>query len=61
MSFIDVAIPAIVGGVALLWPKVMFLGSRATPTEQKLRWIRYAGVALLLVAAFYLVIKFVGM
>lgn len=38
MSFIDVLIPAIIGIVVLLWPKVLFVGSRATPTEQKLRW-----------------------
>jgi hypothetical protein len=30
MSFIDVAIPAIIGIVVLLWPKVLFVGSRAT-------------------------------
>ena len=60
MSFIEVAIPAIIGFVVLLWPKVLFLGSRATPTEQKLRWVRYAGIALLFVAALYLVIKLVG-
>jgi len=57
MSFIDVAIPAIISIVVLRWPKVLFVGSRATPTEQKLRWIRYAGTALLFVAALYLVIK----
>jgi len=60
MSFIDVAIPAILGIVVLLWPKVLFVGSRAAPTEQKLRWIRYAGIALLSVAALYLVIKIVA-
>lgn len=60
MSFIDVAIPAIIGIVVLLWPKVLFVGSRATATEQKLRWIRYAGIALLSVAAVYLVIQFVA-
>jgi hypothetical protein len=60
MSFIDVAIPAIIGIVVLLWPKVLFVGSRAAPTEQKLRWIRYAGIALLFVAALYLVIKLVA-
>ena len=60
MSFIEVAIPAIIGFVVLLWPKVLFLGSRATPTDQKLRWIRYAGIALLFVAALYLVIKLIA-
>jgi hypothetical protein len=60
MSFIDVAIPAILGIVVLLWPEVLFVGSRAAPTEQKLRWIRYAGIALLSVAALYLVIKIVA-
>jgi len=60
MSFIDVAIPAIISIVVLRWPKVLFVGSRATPTEQKLRWIRYLGTALLFVAALYLVIKLIA-
>jgi len=60
MSFIDVAIPAIISIVVLRWPKVLFVGSRATPTEQKLRWIRYLGTSLLFVAALYLVIKLIA-
>jgi len=60
MSFLDVAIPAMIGIVVLLWPKVLFAGSRAAPTEQKLRWIRYAGIALLFVAALYLVIRLIA-
>jgi hypothetical protein len=60
MSFVDIAIPAIIGIAMLLWPKVLFVGSRATPTEQKLRRTRYAGIALLSVAAVYLAIKLVA-
>ena len=58
MSFIDVAIPGIIGIIAFVWPTLMFLGSRATPSEKKIRVIRYVGVFLLLVAAFDLVAKF---
>jgi hypothetical protein len=57
MSFIDVAIPAIVGFVALVWPNVLFTGSSATPNAQKIRLIRGGGVALLVAAAIYLVVK----
>lgn len=60
MSLIDVAIPGLVGLVVFLWPKAMFLGSRAAPTEKKIRLLKYVGAFLLLVAAFNLVIKFVG-
>jgi hypothetical protein len=60
MSFIDVAIPAIIGSVALAWPQVMFYGSSAAPTEDKLRNIRIAGVLLLAAAACYLVVKLVS-
>jgi hypothetical protein len=60
MSFIDVAIPGIVGLVALVWPQLMFYGSRATADEKKIRLIRIIGVVLLVVAAIYLVIKLVG-
>jgi hypothetical protein len=57
MSFIDVAIPAIIGFVALAWPRAMFYGSRAAPDEKKIRLIRGGGVVLLVVAAIYLVVK----
>jgi hypothetical protein len=57
MSFIDVAIPAVIGLVALVWPHAMFYGSRTTPDEKKIRLIRGAGMVLLLAAAVYLVIK----
>ena len=60
MSFIDVAIPAVIGLVALVWPHAMFYGSRTTPDEKKIRLIRGAGMVLLLAAAVYLVIKLAG-
>ena len=59
MSWIDVAIPGIIGLVVLLRPKVMFVGSRATATEKKIRVLRYVGGFLLLVALFNVVAKFV--
>jgi hypothetical protein len=57
MSFIDVAIPAVIGLVALVWPNAMFAGSSATPDAKKIRLIRGVGVALLVAAAIYLVVK----
>jgi len=57
MSFIDVAIPAIIGLIALVRPQIMFSGSRATPNEKKIRLIRSIGVILLAAAAIYLGIK----
>jgi hypothetical protein len=60
MSFIDVAIPAVIGLVALVWPHAMCYGSRTTPDEKKIRLIRGAGIILLLAAAVYLVIKLAG-
>ena len=57
MSFIDVAIPAIAGFVLLVWPNVVFYGSRATPDEKKIRLIRGIGAALLAVAIIYLGIR----
>ena len=58
MSFIDVAIPAIIGLVALVRPQIMFYGSRVTPNEKKIRLIRGVGVILLAAALIYLGIKF---
>ena len=60
MSFIDVAIPASIGLVALVWPNVMFAGSSATPDARKIRLIRGGGVALLVAAAIYLFVKLAG-
>ena len=60
MSYIDVAIPGIIGLLALAWPQVMFVGSRAAPDEKKLRLIRRFGALLLGVAALYLFIKLAG-
>jgi hypothetical protein len=60
MSYIDVAIPAIIGLVALIWPQLMFYGSRATPDEKKIRILRGIGVALIVAALIYLGIKLVA-
>jgi hypothetical protein len=60
MSYIDVAIPAIIGIFALLWPQVAFVGSRTSPDERKLRIIRWVGAGLLVVAALYLAIRLMG-
>ena len=59
MSFVEATIPGVIGFIATLWPQVFFVGSNATATPQKLRWIRRAGVILLLVAASYLTISLV--
>jgi len=57
MSYIDVALPAIIGLVALVRPQLMFYGSRATPDDKKIRMLRWIGVVLLIAAAIYLGIK----
>ena len=57
MSFIDVAIPAIIALVALVRPQLTFYGSRATPDEKKIRMLRWVGVVLLVAALIYLGIK----
>ena len=57
MSFIDVAIPAIIGLAALVRPQIVFYGSRATPDEKKIRLVRGIGAILLVVAIIYLGIK----
>jgi hypothetical protein len=60
MSYIDVVIPAIIGLVALVWPKVMFAGSSVTADAKKIRLIRAVGVILLAAATIYLAVKLVG-
>jgi hypothetical protein len=60
MSYIDVAIPALIGLVALVRPQLMFYGSRATPDERKIRMLRGVGVALIVAALIYLGIKLVA-
>lgn len=57
MAFIDVAVPAIAGFVLLVWPNVVFYGSRATVDEKKIRFMRGIGAVLLVVAIIYLGIR----
>jgi hypothetical protein len=54
MSYIDVAIPAIAGLLALARPDMFF---RKPPDMRKLRLIRLFGVLLLVVAAIYLALR----
>ena len=60
MSFIDAAIPGIMGFVLLIWPQAMFVGARVNPDAKKIRLLRGAGALLLLVAVVYLVIRLAG-
>jgi hypothetical protein len=57
MSYIDVAIPGLIGLVAVIRPQVMFYGSRAAPDPRKLNILRGIGAALLVAALIYLGIK----
>ena len=57
MSFIDAAIPGIVGLVLLIWPQSMFVGAQVSPDAKKVRLLRGAGALLLFVAAVYLVVR----
>ena len=52
--------PAIIGLVALVWPKVMFAGSSVTADAKKIRLIRAVGVILLAAATIYLAVKLAG-
>jgi hypothetical protein len=60
MSFIDAAIPGIMGLVLLIWPQAMFVGARVNPDAKKIRLLRGAGALLLFVAAVYLVARVAG-
>ena len=58
MSYIDVAIPAVVGALALARPEIFF---RKPPDMRRLRLIRLFGVLLLIVAAVYLAMRLAGL
>jgi hypothetical protein len=58
MSYIDVAIPAIAGLLALAWPELL-LGK--SPDMRKLRLVRLFGVFLLIAAAVYLALRLAGL
>ena len=60
MSFVDVAVPGIIGLVLLMWPQAAFAGSQVTPDAGKIRTMRIAGSLLLVAAAIYLAVKLVG-
>jgi hypothetical protein len=57
MSYIDVAIPAVAGLLAVAWPQ-MFL--RKPPDASKVRVVRLFGVLFLVVAAAYLAMRLAG-
>jgi hypothetical protein len=57
MSYIDVAIPAIAGLLAVGWLQ-MFL--RKPPDASKVRLVRLLGALLLVVAAGYLAMRLAG-
>ncbi len=59
MSWIDIAIPGLVGLVLIIWPQSMFFGARVSPNEKRIRLLKQCGVGLLLVAALFLLIKLV--
>lgn len=60
MAYIDVAIPGALGLLILVWPRFVFRGSRVSPDEARLRLVRGAGLALVVVAAAYLGIRLAG-
>jgi len=57
MSYVDVAIPAIAGFLALAWPQVFL---RKPADEQKVRRVRLFGMLFLAVAALYLAMRLAG-
>ena len=60
MSYVDVAIPGLIGLVMVVWPRSIFVGSRVTPDPKKVRLIRGLGAVLLLVAIIYQGIRLAG-
>jgi hypothetical protein len=57
MSFIDVAIPAVVGLVALVWPHTFL----QKPDQRKVRLVRLLAGLLLVITAGYLVLRLIRM
>jgi hypothetical protein len=60
MSLIDAAIPGLFGLLLLLWPRLVFVGSKVTPDEGRIRLIRRLGGLLLLIAGAFATIHFLG-
>ena len=53
MNYVDILILAVAGLSLILFPKAMFLGSKAVPTKEKVRLFRLVGAFLVLIAVFY--------
>jgi hypothetical protein len=60
MSFVDVAIPGVIGLVLVIRPQLAFVGSRVPPDPKRIRLLRRIGVLLLVVALIYLFIRLAG-
>jgi len=60
MSFVDVAIPGVIGLVLVIRPQLAFVGSRVSPDPKKIRRLRNIGLLLLVVALIYLGVRLAG-
>ena len=59
MSWIDIAIPGVVGLILMIWPQSMFIGARVSPDEKRIRLLKKCGMALLGIAGVFLVVKLI--
>jgi len=60
MSWIDIAIPGVVGLILMIWPQSMFIGAKVEPDEKRIRLLKKCGVGLLCIAGVFLIVKLVG-
>jgi len=59
MSWIDIAIPGVVGFILMIWPASMFIGAKVEPDEKRIRLLKKCGIALLAIAGVFLIVKLI--
>ncbi|MDH3256099.1 MAG: hypothetical protein OEM27_00615 [Nitrospinota bacterium] len=59
MSWIDIAIPGVIGLILYLWPQSMFIGAKVEPDEKRIRLLKQCGVGLLVIAGVFLMVKLI--
>jgi len=59
MSWIDIAIPGVVGLILMLWPQSMFVGAKVEPDKKRIRLLKKCGVGLLVIAGAFLIVKLI--
>jgi len=59
MSWIDIAIPGVVGLILIFRPESMFIGAKVEPDAKRIRLLKKCGVGLVAIAGIFLIVTLI--